>query len=177
MKRLSKVALILVGVGALALAANFVFVHRGLVQAKASDSRNDGITVYAHYEYFTIPNSIVFDLRRVEGENSMADVTRLLLQFAQTQKDHRYRQVTLAYRGESKFKLEGEYFQTLGEEFGEQNPVYTIRTLPENLYMPDGERAFGTWTGGLLGVLGKQMEDHQEFHRRWYLQAMADGER
>lgn len=61
----------------------------------------------------------------------------------------------------------------MGVEYGTQNPVYTMRTFPENLYRPDGTAAFGTWTGGLFGVLGKQMEDFIEFHKQWYVNELA----
>lgn len=47
-----------------------------------------------------------------------------------------------------------------------------MRNFPENLYRPDGQRAFGSWTGGLLGVVGKQMEDFREFHKQWYVEDM-----
>jgi len=44
-----------------------------------------------------------------------------------------------------------------------------MRTFPENLLKPDGSRAYQTWTGGLLGVVGKQVEDFNDFHRQWWL--------
>jgi len=37
----------------------------------------------------------------------------------------------------AKFVLEGDYFQTLGKEYGTQNPVYTMRTFPEKLNSPE----------------------------------------
>jgi hypothetical protein len=48
-----------------------------------------------------------------------------------------------------------------------------MRTFSENLVTPDGQRAFPVWTGGLLGVLQKQMEDFNEFHQRWYIRDLA----
>ncbi|WP_220270203.1 hypothetical protein, partial [Klebsiella pneumoniae] len=77
--------------------------------------------------------------------------------------------VYLSYRGKDKFYLKGEYFKTLGQEYGIQNPVYTLRTIPENVYMLNGERAYSVWEGGLLGVMGKQMEDLSDFSKAWYL--------
>ncbi|MFP2608696.1 hypothetical protein, partial [Escherichia marmotae] len=68
-----------------------------------------------------------------------------------------------------KFYLKGGYFKTLGQEYGIQNPVYTLRTIPENVYMLNGERAYSVWEGGLLGVMGKQMEDLSDFSKAWYL--------
>ncbi|WP_116812894.1 hypothetical protein [Steroidobacter cummioxidans] len=177
MKGWQKFTIAIVAGVVLVLTVNYLFVHRSLAEAMKEDPRNDGIRAFAHFDYFLVPSSIVFDLRRVDREKSMADVTRLLFQFAQRQESHRYERVTLAYRGEPKFLLEGEYFQTLGKEFGEQNPMYTIRTLPSNLYRPTGEHAFGEWTGGILGVLSRQMEDHNEFHQQWYMRAMLEEHR
>ncbi len=153
--------------------ANYFLVQRSAESVLKSDKRNDGIDVFAHYEYFVIPSVLVIDLRKVSDQNSPADVTRVLLQFAQTQKSKTYSQVKLAHRGKVKFILKGDYFQTLGVEFGDQNPVYSMRTFPGNVYLLDGTAAFGTWTGGMLGVLGKQMEDFNEFHTRWYVSDLA----
>ena len=148
---------------------NYILPYRSAQQVLNSDPRNAGINLFAHYEYFILPSILVMDLRNVSGENSPADVTRVLLQYAQSQKDKEYSQVKLASHGVQKFLMRGDYFKTLGVEFGEQNPVYTMRTLPENIFHLDGTAAFGTWTGGVLGVLGKQMEDFTEFHKQWYI--------
>ena len=37
------------------------------------------------------------------------------------------------------------------------------------MYMLNGERAYSVWEGGLLGVMGKQMEDLSDFSKAWYL--------
>jgi hypothetical protein len=66
------------------------------------------------------------------------------------------------------FFIEGDAFGELGQEFDMgQNPVYLVRTLPEKLYRPDGRQAFGTWSGGLLGVVARQMEDVNAAARAW----------
>ena len=161
---------VLLAVGMLGVAGvNYVLVHRNVQQILTSDERNQGVGIFAHYKYFVLPSELVIDLRKVSGTNSPADVTRVLLQFAQTQKTKTFTSVTLAHQGKPKFVLKGEFFQNLGVEFGTQNPVYTMRTLPENVYHLDGTAAFGTWSGGMLGVLSKQMEDFSDFHKQWYI--------
>jgi hypothetical protein len=160
-------------IGAAVLLGNYVFVHRHLASVLDADPRNKGVVAFAHYDRFVMPGTIVFDLRAVADTTSPADIFRVLLQFAASQKESEYSAIKLAFRGEPKFLLKGNYFHTLGTEYGTQNPVYTMRTLPENLYRPDGTPAFGTWTGGLLGVLGKQMEDFTEFHKQWYINDLA----
>lgn len=154
--------------------ANYFMLTGPLQDAIKRDERNTGISIVAHYRYFVNPSEIVLDLRNVQSDKAPVDVTRVLFQFAESQQMRRYDRVVLAFRGKDKFQMEGEYFNKLGVEFETQNPVYTIRTLPQNLYTMGGEQAFGTWTGGILGVLGKQMEDFAEFHRKWYVDDMVE---
>lgn len=164
------------GIAATALAVasvNYVNLQRPLSQVLQEDSRNKGIEVFAHYKYFVVPGVLVYDLRAVQGTSSPIDVTRVLLQFAQRQQDRQFKSVELSYRGQDKFVLQGEYFRQLGHEYGKQNAAYTLRTLPEHVYRPDGKRAFGQWSGGLLGVLARQMEDFGSWHRAWYIDELA----
>ncbi|WP_027150366.1 hypothetical protein [Methylobacter tundripaludum] len=155
------------------LGANYFFVGSALSDAIKSDSRNVGIEASAHYENYISTSVLVFDLKSVSDSNSPADIFRVFLQYASHMKSKRFDQVVLAHKGSVKFKLKGEYFKTLGEEFEDQNLVYTIRTFPENLYRPDGTQAFGTWTGGIIGVLGEQMNDFNKFHQDWYIKDMT----
>lgn len=148
---------------------NYVTVQRHISQVIEHDARNEGIEIFAHYQWFINPKILVFDLRNVSDEKSPMDVSRTLLQFAEKSKNNNYESVILSYKGNPRFVLNGIYFKTLGNEYGFQNPVYTLRTLPENVYAPDGTPAFGKWTGGWIGVVGQQLEDLNEFHRRWYL--------
>ena len=171
MRRIVKVIVAILTLAGAALLINYVAVHRHL--AGLEDPRNEGVSAWAHYRYLVDANTLVFDLRDVDGTKSAADVFRVLLQFAETQKDRTYSDVILACRGQPRFVLKGAYFQQLGREYGPQNPVYTMRTFPENVYRPDGSRAFGTWTGGVIGVMGKQIEEFTAFHRQWYLEQLA----
>lgn len=175
MKRSTRRTLTLVAVvGVVVLAWNYLSLQRHASQVISQDPRNDGIKLRTHYQWLINPRVLVFDLRQVSGENSPADVTRILLQFAQRKKDATFDRVVLSYKGTSKFYLEGFYFQNLGVEYEFQNPVYTLRTLPENVYELNGSPAFGTWTGGWIGVVGQQMEDLNELHARWYLFEMTE---
>lgn len=80
----------------------------------------------------------------------------------------------MASSGKHKFYIDGEHFKKIGEEHEYQNPVYTLRTLPENIYTLDGKQAYPNWTGGVLGVMGKQMEDLNEFGKKWVLEDYLD---
>ncbi|TNY27002.1 hypothetical protein [Fulvimonas soli] len=154
---------------------NYFGVQQPLSKALAADSRNEGLSVFAHYQWYVNADVLVFDLRGVSGTNSEADVFRSMLQFAQAVQSRNFNKVILAYKGTPRFMLEGAYFKQLGVEFAYQNPVYTLRTLPEHVYNLDGTPAFGTWTGGLLGVVGHQMQDLNEFGRQWFINDAAGG--
>jgi hypothetical protein len=158
---------------ALVASLNYINLSLPLDSVINSDSRNAGISVSAHYAYYVDTSTLVFDLRDVSSTNSPMDVTRVLLEYAAALDDKNFSEVTLSHTGTEKFRLKGDYFKTLGQEYGQQNPVYTIRTLPEHVYSLNGSAAFGTWTGGILGVLGKQMEDFSEFHKQWYINDLA----
>lgn len=164
---------VFVAIAASIALANYVLVQRQLTGVINADKRNSGITAFAHYEYFVVPSSLVFDLRKLSGDKSPADVTRVLLQFAESMQDSTFERITLSHRGRPKFFLTGKFFHAIGSEYGTQNPVYTMRTFPENVYKLDGRAAFGTWTGGWLGVIGKQMDDFNEFHKQWYIEDIA----
>jgi hypothetical protein len=149
--------------------SNYQSVGRPLTRVLTSDPRNAGISASAHFGGYVNRPVLVFDLQTVSGTNRPMDVFRVLLQFSAEMKQRRFTRVELTHRGQIKFFIAGDYFEQLGNEYSEQNPVYTMRTFPEHLFMPDGSRAYETWSGGLLGVLSKQMEDFNDFHRKWYL--------
>lgn len=137
------------------------------------DHRNVGIDISVYYRDAFDKSIVVFDLRDVSGSNSRLDVFRVLLDFAEEFQDDQYDKVELAFRGKAKFALDEFYFRTLGRERDSQNPAYTIRTFPENLKTSSGLRAYPEWTGGLLGVFNKQMEDFNDFHDKWYLDELG----
>lgn len=159
---------------ALIFLLNFLLLQRHMFHILRSDIRNTDVSAYTHYKYFIKPDSLVIDLRNISNESSPADIFRVLLQFAETQKEKEFADVTLSFRGKPKFILKGEFFHTLGEEYGSQNPIYTMRTFPENVYLLDGTAAFGTWSGGLFGVLKEQLNDFGEFHKQWYINELVE---
>jgi len=148
---------------------NYWSVHRHVQTVLKNWAADGQVQVWGYHRYLVVPDTVVFDLRSVSMESRALDVDRVLLRFAETQQGRRFETVILAYQGKPKFLLKGQYFQEVGRDFADQNPIYVLRTLPENVFKTDGSPAFGTWTGGLLGVLGKQMEDLNEFHQQWFL--------
>lgn len=172
MKKAVKVVIALSVIAISVFLFNYFNVSKPLSDVLESEARNSGINVRAHYGYYIQPTVLAIDVRHVSGEKSAADVFRVFLQYASKLKEKSFDTVLLQSNGKTKFSLEGGYFKKLGKEYGDQNPVYTMRTFTEHVYTPDGKKAFGTWTGGLLGVLKKQMEDFGEFHKKWYVEDM-----
>lgn len=136
-----------------------------------SDSRNKGIAVFVYYG--DKPSILVYDLIAITNENSMADVFRVFLQFAEKTKSYKFDKVELAFRKKVKFIINGDYFKKLGEEYSHQNLTHTMRTFPENLMNPDGSNAYSKWPDGLIGAEAKQIEDFMNFHKKWYFEVIS----
>lgn len=173
MKTIFKVALSAALLVCVALLFNWATLDRIVQRELSQDIRNEHITVRMYHRWLVSPSSVVFDLRGVGPEASRLDVTRTILQAAKATQNRVFDKVFLAHNGEVKFYFEGRYFQRIGREHEYQNPIYTVRTIPENVYTLGGRHAFGVWEGGVLGVVSKQMEDLNEFHNQWYLWEVA----
>jgi hypothetical protein len=154
-------------------ADNYLALQSEMDAVLKGDPRNNGVHVSVRFGHYVQRSILVYDLESLEPTNSMADVFRVLLQFAHSVDSREFTSVGLAFRGQTRFLLAGQYFKKLGEEYGSQNPVYTMRTFSENVFKPDGSSAYPTWTGGLIGVMGKELEQFNDFHKQWYLSDVA----
>lgn len=153
------------------------YLHARTISAPVEEALAGEVTadLDVYHRHWLSGSELVVNVASVEGTASMVDVTRQLLKAAEALKDKDFDRVYLAYEGNEKFLLEGAYFKRLGEEREWQNPIYTIRTMPQNVMNLDGTPAFGAWSGGLIGVLGGQMDDNNEFHQQWWVHdALAD---
>lgn len=151
---------------------NYVMVGSKLAGVIHDDPRNVGVNISAHYDYYVNPSVLVLDMRGIALTDSMADVFRVVMQLSYRTRDMHLQTVKFESQGIEKYSVSGADFQQLGTVVDGQNPVYLMRTFPEKVMLPDGTHAFGTWTGGLLGVLGQQMEEFNRFHRGWYMDDM-----
>lgn len=158
----------LLGGGAAVFAA--IIAYNAFVAIPVAQALSDetGVTMVAYRRWLVSPDTVVVDIWKMDGTAATVDVDRNLFKAAEALKGRSYSIVVLAYRGRGRFLLDGAYFKTVGEERSYQNPIYMVRTLTEHINSMDGRPAFGTWEGGWLGVLGKQMEDQAEFHAQWY---------
>lgn len=146
------------------LSAN-AWLQSEMDQVLIDDSLNGVVYMDAYYRDSDV---IVLDMQSLAGTGAKVDVFRVLLQFAERVRSKDFRLIVLAYHGEPQFFIQGSYFAQLGNEYSWQNPVYTMRTFPSHVYNLDGTAAYGTWTGGILGVLKEETEDFNDFHERWY---------
>lgn len=135
----------------------------------SEDPRNSNVVFTIMYKHFIPGKDLVFNIRDIGMESAPVDVFRVLLHTAEALQHKDFNTITLAYKGDDRFLIQGNYFQEIGESYRYENPAYTMRTFCEHLYNIDGTRAFSTWTGGILGVLNAQLEDFNEFHHQWYL--------
>jgi hypothetical protein len=134
-----------------------------------ADSRNSGYAIQAHYGYYVDPTTLVLSLTEANHASAI-DLFRGIFQSAAALhgRGRTFQKVVLANGRKEIFLLDGGKFDELGNEFDSgENPVYMVRTLPENLLLPDGAHAFGTWEGGVLGVLARQMADVSEVASAW----------
>ena len=51
--------------------------------------------------------------------------------------------------------------------------MYTVRTFPEKLSLPDGQAAYETHNGGLFYLMRVQMEDFNDMNNVWYMNELA----
>lgn len=173
-KRSKAIIIPIVVVAILAIAVLAIWLYnQSVLQAPLSkvldsDSRNKNVIARAHFDHWVDTGTVVFDLPDVSGESSAGDIFRVFLQFAESQKDHTYKQVVLAAYGEKKFTIPGDYFHDLGVEYGSQNPLYTMRTFPQHVADMNGVHPFPEYSGGVLGVLSKEMEEFTDMNRQWF---------
>ncbi|WP_425990593.1 hypothetical protein [Brevundimonas sp. TWP2-3-2] len=154
--------------GIIAVVAAFnLTVWIPVAQALGDDNRNDGFGIHAYRTALIHPRDITLDLMSVD-QVATIDLARGLFQSAAALKDREFGQITLARAGKPVFVMSGADFKTLGKSFAAgENPIYLVRTLPEKLSLPNGQEAFGTWSGGWLGVLNGQMQDVNSFGPAW----------
>ena len=131
----------------------------------AEDERNEDVEMTVRYAFYVNPSTLVVSISNCSN-NSPADLLRAFLQTAEALQSRSYSTVELHKGYDHRFSLEGDYFQELGDEYDFQNPVYTMRTLPEELVTPAGEQAFTSFGGGLSGV-SDQMENFNDFALQW----------
>lgn len=159
----------------LIISFNLFWVHMPAQSKLNEDYRNQAASLAVYHRWGVHPNEIVIDVRNVRGEASRIDITRMLFQIAEEFKDRNYNAVILAHRGKEKLVLDGAFFNEAGRTFHYQNPIYLSRTLPQNVRQLNGRSAYGSYSGGWLGVLNAELDDLNQLHDDWWLDAEIYG--
>jgi len=115
---------------------------------------------------------LVFSVEDISNEGGPMDVLRVLFHTAEYFKDKKFERINLCFRGKVKFILKGVDFKVIGNDFGSQNPIYTLRTFPEKLLLSDGSSAYQRHQGGVLYLMKVQMEDLSGMNEAWYLKEL-----
>ena len=95
---------------------------------------------------------------------SRIDLYRGLRLAAEGLGDRTFGEVALARNGKTVFVMSGDDFADYGR-YGAS--LAAVQRLPEQVRMPNGSPAFGSWTGGWLGVMGRRLEDMNTLATEW----------
>lgn len=169
MTKMFRMAIVVLLVGAAVVGWAWYEQHRPDAMAKeAARSAVHGVPLQAdaYYENMFSKRGLVFDIQSARGV-SRADIARALLQFADYAQNIPVERVVLAYRGEYRFQLSGEDFRRFGRGYGSEDIVVQMRTLPEAVMTMQGAPAFPSYTGGVLAVQTKQLENATAFADQW----------
>jgi hypothetical protein len=116
---------------------------------------------------YTFDGNIVFDVRSCKGECRLIDPLHLVLQFAYKVEDERFGHLAISSSGEQVYRLEKSDLHELAKQYELGGRIWAFNHWPERLRKPTGERAFESWSGGILGVVKGQMEDMNEALKTW----------
>jgi hypothetical protein len=134
----------------------------------SEDYRNEDVEVSVRYSYYINPKRIAVSLDQCSN-TAPVDILRALLQTAEALENRSFNTVELHNGYDHRFSMSGNYFKELGEEYDFQNPIYTARTLPENIFNPDGTQAYYNYRSGIYG-LSEEMESFTEFTLDWCIE-------
>ena len=134
--------------------ANLLLLQEPMNAILKENAAFQGMQVSAHYQYWVVPGVVVYDLQSLSFRQTPIDVHTALLEFAKQLKEKKYRRVELSYQGITKFSIDGEAFQKLGDEYSKRNFDYVLYKFPRLLR--------GTPSGA------SDRDALLQFHRRWY---------
>lgn len=147
----------------------YPWFHNRELRAKLQSCETYGvINADAYYRHFYSSDTVVFDLLGAGSPSARRiDPVHLVLQFAGKLDLQSIDTVILARNGEGVFIIESADLRELATSYANGGRPWSFNHFPERVYSMTGQPAFGTWSGGLLGVLGKQLEDLEFFIKRW----------
>jgi hypothetical protein len=135
--------------------ANLFLLQEPMDDILKESSALHGMKVSVHFQYWVVPNVVVYDLQSIDGKQTPMDVHTALLEFAKRIRDKRYSRVDLDFRGVNKFSIDGKAFSVIGEQYAKKNFNFVLYKLPRLVHphvdSPNDDR------NALI-----------EFHRHWY---------
>ena len=138
----------------------------GLANSLASCPSREGVGGDIRVGY-ALGGNIVFDVRSCKRDSRLIDSLHLLLQFGHKIKDEGFTHLSIASAGEEVYRLEEADLNELAYQYELGARIWAFDNWPERLRKPTGERAFGSWTGGSIGVAMRRMEDLNEALKTW----------
>jgi hypothetical protein len=145
--------------------ANLFLLQEPVNDILKQNAAFEGMKVSAHYQYYIIPGVVVYDLEGLSVRQTPIDVQTALLEFAKKVKEKRYSRVDLAYRGETKFSIDGASFMKLGQEYANRNFDYVLYKFPRLFRADEGAPAKSPANSPAQGTERDALLD---FHRQWY---------
>lgn len=132
-----------------------------------NDERNELVT----FDLSASSDTLRYCVEDVDGEASPADVFRILLQTSELLRERSFQTVDLCFRGESKFSLDGAYFQEVGKSFPDIKPLAVMGEIPLHLTLPNGDKAYTADPDarGLFGLVTANLENFSDMNDHWYL--------
>lgn len=137
--------------------ANFVLLQQPMNDVLKGNTAFNGMEVSAHYKYWVVPGVVEYDLETLSLRQTPIDVHTALVEFAGKLKAKRYSRVDLAYQGITKFSVDGDAFQRLGEEYARGNFDWVLYEFPRHLRGLASAPPAPDNRGALV-----------QFHRQWY---------
>lgn len=160
---------IIVGLILLVAITTFLWMRNNGLRNNLKTCDSYGVVdVDVYYDGMFSTDVVVFDLKDGGSPNARRiDPVHLLLQFAAKLDLTSVRRVVLARSKRHVFYIDASDLQRLADSYDGGGRVWAFNHLPESARTMSGSRAYGEWTGGLLGVLQKQMEDLDDLIRTW----------
>ena len=139
--------------------ANLFLLQEPMNEILKQNSAFQGMSVSAHYQYWVVPGVVVYDLRQLSVRQTPIDVHTAFLEFAKRLRSKRLTRVDISYRGTTKFQIDGNSFQRLGDEYARRNFDFVLYRFP---------RLFHSVSRPNQPLSSSDRDALVQFHKQWY---------
>lgn len=116
---------------------------------------------------YTWGGDVIFDVRRARDDARLIDPLHLFFQFGAKIEPMDASRIWMAAAGRAIFSVEKSQYSALSREYISGGQIVAFRLWPQSLKRPSGDQAFQAWSGGILDVLNRQLEDLNKALREW----------